>query len=183
MLAQSGHSHEGSLRARNNVTHNDAPARLTEAQRESLRLVMAGYKSKEIAHTLGIGVDAVNKRLAAAKEVLGASSRFAAARQLAAWEAGQGSHSVVSQILAVEAVDPAEPSFARSQFEEANDDHPLQPTEVREPVVPYQLGHAAPVDMPPAASKFGLYQFVATPGRIFLLCFAIGVLLTLLKRL
>ena len=60
--------------------------RLTEAQKESLRLVMAGFKSKEIAHRLGIGIDAVNKRLAGAKSTLGSPSRFHAARRLAAHE-------------------------------------------------------------------------------------------------
>jgi DNA-binding CsgD family transcriptional regulator len=75
---------------------------LTDAQREVLRLVSEGYKSKEIAHRLGIGVDAVNKRIAAAKSTLGAPSRFAAARQLAAFEArSEASHSLVSQTLAI----------------------------------------------------------------------------------
>lgn len=100
------------------TARDDAIARLTEAQREVLRLVMTGHQSKEIALQLGIGVDAVNKRLAAAKSLLGAPTRFAAARWLADHEAAgrtpppqpvpvpvpaaaAASHSLVGQPLAV----------------------------------------------------------------------------------
>jgi DNA-binding CsgD family transcriptional regulator len=75
--------------------------RLTAAQKECLRLVMAGFKTKEIAYRLGIGVDAVNKRLAGAKTTLGSPSRFHAARVLASHEAAAGYHSSVGDFSAV----------------------------------------------------------------------------------
>ncbi|WP_293965533.1 helix-turn-helix transcriptional regulator [Sphingomonas sp.] len=75
--------------------------RLTEAQKECLRLVIAGFRTKEIAHRLGIGVDAVNKRLAGAKAALGSPSRFHAARLLASHEAGSAYHSAVGSFSAV----------------------------------------------------------------------------------
>lgn len=103
------------------TARDDAITRLTEAQREALRLVMIGYQSKEIAGKLGIGVDAVNKRLAAARTALGAPTRFAAARWLAEHEAAHGSpppvpppasHSLAGQPLAVEPIAPR-PDHAR----------------------------------------------------------------------
>ena len=70
----------------------DEPARtmridlLTEPQRECLRLVATHHNSKEIAHILGVSPSAVDKRIERAVQVLGARSRFAAARALAAGE-------------------------------------------------------------------------------------------------
>jgi len=72
--------------------------RLTPGQKDCLRLVMGGYKTKEIAHRLGIGIDAVNKRLAAAKTTLGSPSRFHAARRLASHEAATSYHSAVGGV-------------------------------------------------------------------------------------
>lgn len=75
--------------------------RLTTAQKECLRLVMAGFKTKEIAYRLGIGVDAVNKRLAGAKTTLGSPSGFHAARVLASHETASGYHCSVGGFSAV----------------------------------------------------------------------------------
>lgn len=182
MLPSIVHSREGSLKIRNNVTQNiDTIARLTEAQRECLRLVMAGYKSKEIAHKLGIGVDAVNKRLAGAKTALNAPSRFVAARQLAAWEAGQPSHSLVSQTLAVE----PEPIVADASSHPANEDErydsPSDEYRVREEQAPYLASAISQHSVPLARYTAG--QFIATPAGTFLICLVAGVLLALLTRL
>lgn len=61
---------------------------LTEAQRACLRLVLSHHNSKEIAEIVGVSPSAVDKRLERAVQVLGATSRFAAARMLAAVEGG-----------------------------------------------------------------------------------------------
>lgn len=61
---------------------------LTEAQRECLRLVLTHHNSKEIAALLGVSPSAVDKRIERAVLVMGATSRFDAARRLAALEQG-----------------------------------------------------------------------------------------------
>jgi len=60
--------------------------KLTERQRECLRLVLRHYTSKEMARELGIGVDAVDQRLKGAMKKLGVATRLEAARMLADYE-------------------------------------------------------------------------------------------------
>ncbi|WP_019833043.1 helix-turn-helix domain-containing protein [Sphingomonas sp. PR090111-T3T-6A] len=60
--------------------------RLTEPQREALRLVARGFESKEIARILGISPYAVDTRVTRAVRILGATGRKEAARQLSAFE-------------------------------------------------------------------------------------------------
>ena len=62
--------------------------RVTEPQRECLRLVLTRRNSKEIAQALGISSHTVDKRLERAIAALGATSRFDAARMLGEHEAG-----------------------------------------------------------------------------------------------
>jgi DNA-binding CsgD family transcriptional regulator len=169
------------------VTNTDDPiARLTEAQREVLRLVMAGYKSKEIAHRLGIGEDAVNKRLAAAKTALGASSRFTAARRLAAYEAqGKAYHLVGGQFLAVEDRSTVSDSDGQSAIKELAHDAPAQPYQVSEPGLAYDPAPAiiAPVASPPLGWAAGrIPRFMATPLGVFMLTFLIGAVAALLTH-
>lgn len=61
-------------------------ARLTEGQRECLRLVYRHLSSKDIARELGISPHTVDARLRAAIRVLGSANRTDAALQLAAHE-------------------------------------------------------------------------------------------------
>lgn len=164
----------------------DPIARLTDAQREVLRLVMAGFKSKEIAYQLGIGEDAVNKRLAAAKTALGAPSRFAAARLLAAHEAqDQSYHSPGGQFLAVEDEVPSADTGRHQPDQDladviAADQHQVSEARLDYKVMPdaaaAQAESARPASFPDAR------QLVATPGRVFLLTFLIGVATALLTR-
>lgn len=70
---------------------------LTEAQRECLRLVVAHHSSKEIAEIVGVSPSAVDKRLERAVQLLGVSSRFAAARLLAASEGGPAYEQTTSE--------------------------------------------------------------------------------------
>ena len=148
---------------------------------------MTGYKSKEIAFELGIGVDAVNKRLASAKAALGASSRFAAARQLAAWEAGTGGHSLVSQTLAVEAERLVNHPSSRTADEGLNDEHPkpFRNYRVEEPQIPYGATTPAPLLAPvkEEVADFNPRQLVGSPLGTFLICLMAGVLIALLTRL
>lgn len=65
--------------------------RVTEPQRECLRLVLTRRNSKEIAQALGISSHTVDKRLERAIAALGATSRFDAARILAEHEGGVSS--------------------------------------------------------------------------------------------
>ncbi len=57
--------------------------KLTDRQRECLRLVHSGHEVKEIARALGIGPSAVVERLRAARKTLGVDSSRQAARMLA----------------------------------------------------------------------------------------------------
>ncbi|WP_168371689.1 helix-turn-helix domain-containing protein [Sphingomonas sp. Leaf357] len=60
--------------------------RVTEPQRECLRLVLTRRNSKEIALALGISPHTVDKRLERAIAAIGATSRFDAARMLGEYE-------------------------------------------------------------------------------------------------
>ncbi len=61
---------------------------LTDRQRELLRLVAQNRKSSEIAHVLGLSARYVDNQLIEAKNIIGATSRFEAARRFAAYEQG-----------------------------------------------------------------------------------------------
>ena len=56
---------------------------LTEAQKDSLRLVYRGYNAKEIARMRGIHPATVHQRLTAARKTLGVARSMEAARMLA----------------------------------------------------------------------------------------------------
>lgn len=62
---------------------SDAILRLSERQRQCLRLTLVRRSSKEIARELGISAHMVDKYIKTAREMLGVTSRFEAARLLA----------------------------------------------------------------------------------------------------
>lgn len=64
-------------------------ARLTERQKDCLRLVAQGYTSKEIGRQIGISPATVDNHVRAALDTLRVESRAGAARLLVAAEAGQ----------------------------------------------------------------------------------------------
>jgi DNA-binding CsgD family transcriptional regulator len=72
----------------------DRVERLTEKQRECLRLVYAHLSSKEIAPRLGVEPGTVDQYIKAAMRILGVADRRAAARMLAEYEA-KGSQPLV----------------------------------------------------------------------------------------
>ena len=80
--------------------------RVTEPQRECLRLVLTRRNSKEIALALGISSHTVDKRLERAIATLGATSRFDAARILSEHEAQS-----VTAAAPVAGVEPAYEPF------------------------------------------------------------------------
>lgn len=69
---------------------DDRLSKLTEAQRDCLRLVHAHYQIKEIARELKKAPSTVNARLERARRTLGANNSNEAARILAQWEERQG---------------------------------------------------------------------------------------------
>ena len=62
--------------------------KLTDRQRDYLRRVLQHRNSHEIAFATGVSARAVDKQIQLAKDIIGASSRFEAARLLAEYEAG-----------------------------------------------------------------------------------------------
>lgn len=68
---------------------DQATARLTERQKECLRLVARGYTSKEIGRQVGISPATVDNHVRAALDTLQVESRSEAARILAAAETSQ----------------------------------------------------------------------------------------------
>ncbi len=80
-------SGQKSFRERNETTGGSFE-KLSERQRIYLRHVFQHRTSDEIAHLEGVSARAVDKQLLLAKDVLGATSRFEAARMFAEFEAG-----------------------------------------------------------------------------------------------
>lgn len=76
----------------------DRIAQLTERQCSYLRLVQQNRNSKEIAAIVGASYRAVDKQLMKANNVLGATTRFEAARMLAEFEAGVGPSSPANDL-------------------------------------------------------------------------------------
>lgn len=66
----------------------DRIERLSERQKQCLRLVYARHTSKEIALQLGLSFDTVDQHVKRAMQILGSSSRGEAARALASYETG-----------------------------------------------------------------------------------------------
>lgn len=62
--------------------------RLTDRQRDYLRQVFQHRNSQEIAFAAGVSARAVDKQLQLAKDIVGTTSRFEAARLFAEYEAG-----------------------------------------------------------------------------------------------
>ena len=84
----------------------DRLARLTDKQRECLRLVYAHLSSKEIAPRLGVEPGTVDQYIKAAMRILGVADRRAAARMLAEHEAGGGQPLVYQPLDIAPAGDP-----------------------------------------------------------------------------
>lgn len=102
---------------------NDRLKLLTDKQRECLRLVWQQHDSKQIARILGLKPDAVDGRIKTASKVLGVSSRFDAARLLAAADAAAEGRSGIYPPSDVPEPSMPAPSFLSSQPAERRSDH------------------------------------------------------------
>ena len=91
-------------------------ARLTEGQRQCLRLVLRHMSSKDIARQLDISPHTVDQRLKLAMKTLGAASRVEAARILDAAESANGYQDLVHQKPDI-AGEPRPSSFAATAQE------------------------------------------------------------------
>lgn len=83
MVGDLGHGLFGELPLDVRSMSADPIAKLTDAQRAYLRLVLAHQTSKEIAQQFGISAHTVDKRIKEAMRILGVNSRIEAARMLA----------------------------------------------------------------------------------------------------
>lgn len=126
--------------------------RLTERQRECLRLLFAHYKPGEIATRLGISTDRVNQHLKGARERLGVSRSIDAARLLAEAETPP-SHAVGAQDMGLlKAPSPVDDSDA---FDGGDEPVPM----LRERHAPYHVepdlaGIDVPVPLPTRRRPF-----------------------------
>ena len=85
----------------------DRLARLTDKQRECLRLVYAHLSSKEIAPRLGVEPGTVDQYIKAAMRILGVADRRLAAKLLAEHESKSGQPLVYQSLDIAPAGDPA----------------------------------------------------------------------------
>lgn len=75
---------------------------LSQKERETLRLMLAGHDAKSIAATLGLSVHTINDRLRSARRKTAAPSSRAAARMLLAHEGVPGHENGVDQKIGVD---------------------------------------------------------------------------------
>lgn len=115
---------------------DDALDRLTERQRECLRLLFDHFKPGEIAEQLGISTDRVNQHLKAARERLGVSRSIDAARILASAERGP------SQIVGAQSVGLASGASRSDQAPSSGADRVQEAYAVlAEAHAPYRVEH------------------------------------------
>jgi DNA-binding CsgD family transcriptional regulator len=124
------------------------PDRLTEGQKDCLRLVMLHFSSKEIARKLGVSPHTVDKRLKTAISIMGVATRVDAARILA------NSEAITSE--AMDAHQPAAPAQSAPFFFQNAGDQPLVYQRLDLSLSP-DIGsiQSSPGEWNPAADKAG----------------------------
>jgi DNA-binding CsgD family transcriptional regulator len=162
-------------------------SRLTEKQRECLRLVYAHHSSKEIAPRLGVEPGTVDQYIKAAMRTLGVSDRRAAARMLAEHEAGTGQPLVYQSSDIAEISEPGimrpptegwrEPALGGAMREERAAFDVAPPPWFREVRPPLPIWGSRPKDLG-ARQRLG-WIF----GVMLLIAFTFGVLLAGLEAL
>jgi DNA-binding CsgD family transcriptional regulator len=117
-------------------------AKLTEGQRQCLRLVLRHMSSKDIARQLDISPHTVDQRLKLAMKTLGAASRVEAARILAAAESGNGYQDLVHQRPDI-AAETGPPSFGATAHEGQRTAGMTDPSTSADPLPPLlrEAGH------------------------------------------
>jgi DNA-binding CsgD family transcriptional regulator len=122
--------------------------RLTEGQRDVLRMVDRHMETKEIARALGISPDGVNQRIKAAMRILGVNRRRDAALILAETEAGEHYQPLV--YLPRDIALHAEPATVEASNESGQEQGPASNGAMREEQAAFQ---AVPQ---PGSSRFRL---------------------------
>jgi DNA-binding CsgD family transcriptional regulator len=159
--------------------------KLSEGQKACLRLVARHFGSKEIARQLGISPHTVDQRIKVAMGILGAASRFEAARQLADHEQAGVSQPLVYQASDMAGLASNPPDLPSSDHSEAQ-----QPEMVlREYQAPYA---ALPLSGPgtpnqardrPSSELTPLHKLAAIAGIAIGSAFAFGAILAGLEAL
>jgi len=90
------------------------PPVLSEREKETLRLLLAGHDAKSAAQTLGLSVHTINERLREARRKLGVSSSREAARRLAEAER-RAPKSFGDEALGVSDAPPHPPSLTKAK--------------------------------------------------------------------
>lgn len=120
--------------------------KLTEAEREVLRLWARRASAKEIALELGITHWAVNERLRSARRRLGVADSNEAARLLAEAEAGGAYNRIVYEPSAIAPAAPIEPSQPRERQQATTAGSAVREVQAEYTVAPfaYRLGFRLP---------------------------------------
>jgi DNA-binding CsgD family transcriptional regulator len=115
----------------------DRVARLTDGQRDVLRMVDRHMETKEIARALGIGPDGVNQRIKAAMRILGVNKRRDAARMLAEAEGEDRYQPLVYPPRDI--VPDADPERLAPSAERGREQDPLQAGAMREEQAAFEV--------------------------------------------
>lgn len=144
---------------------SDRIAKLTEAQRVCLRMVLMHLSSKDIARELGISPHTVDQRLRMAIQALGVANRFEAARILAKYESPNAYQSAVYQTSHV-AQNPVHATVGVSDIHGVRQtDGAYQPNAVREEQIAF-LTPAFATGAPGNGTSGGFVNLpIPTPGR------------------
>jgi DNA-binding CsgD family transcriptional regulator len=161
----------------------DAISRLTDRQRDCLRLVMRHMQSKDIGRELGISPATVDNHFRTAIQTLGVTTRLEAARLLHEHETGWTSQRLTSQSPAIAFI-PETNTMAPSNNEGDGRGGSMPANAVREEQTPFQTGFTSTFPLPfPTNGKrqndLRIFQRVGWTFAIIIgLALATGILLS-----
>jgi DNA-binding CsgD family transcriptional regulator len=125
----------------------EAFSKLTDRQRDCLRLVMRHMQSKDIGRELGISPATVDNHFRTAIQTLGVNTRLEAARLFHEYEAGWASQRLTSQSPAI-AFTPETHTMALSNNEGDGRGGSMPANVVREEQTPFQTGFTSTFPLP-----------------------------------
>jgi DNA-binding CsgD family transcriptional regulator len=169
-----------SLVARVHVQMNkDSLDKLTENQKQCLRLVNEGLEAKEIAHKLLISPHAVIERLRNARRVLEAPTSRSAARFLAEHEGTTSYNRHVAKPIGVELHPVSMPSLTpqfQPQEMALQDDAYVQFKETQAPFFPHTSGrlNSFPLPFPTAGRRHNDLTILQTVLMIVIIAIGLG---------
>jgi DNA-binding CsgD family transcriptional regulator len=153
--------------------------KLTENQKQCLRLVNEGLEAKEIAHKLLISPHAVIERLRNARRILEAPTSRSAARFLAEHEGTQGYNQHVDKPIGVEPR-PASTPLLTPQFQPPEmalqNDAYIQFKETQAPFFPHTSGrlNSFPLPFPTAGRRHNDLTILQTILMIVIIAIGLG---------